>query len=160
MQWFPDNRSVLLVGRDASRTERLYRQSIEGGLPEPVLPAGIVGALSPQGDRVLAMDSAGSWKLYPLDGSPPRAVQGLEVLDGVVGWSRAGDAVYARRGRSLPLRLQRIDLATGARTESDDIGPRQQAGLLWVSPGFQVFDPDRALAYGYRRELSRLFVVQ
>jgi len=138
----------------------MYRQSIEDGLPEPITPEGIEGLLSPKGDRVLAKDSASTWLLYPLDGSAPRAAPGLDELDEVVAWSPEGDAAFVRRGAPVPLRLQRVDLETGLRTECPEIGPRQQAGLLRVSLSGGVLDPALGYAYGYRRELSRLFLVR
>jgi eukaryotic-like serine/threonine-protein kinase len=160
VQWFPDSKNLLITGRDASRAMRLYRQSIDGGQPEPVLPAGIVGLLSPLGDRILAKDADGLWRFHPLDGSSPVVAPGLAALDGVVGWSPAGDALFVTRGNQVPLLLERVDCSSGVRSGDFEVGPPPQPGLVWVNAGGRAFDIERAYSYGYRRQLSRLFLVR
>ncbi len=162
-QWYPDGKNLLITGHEPSRAVRMYRQSIEGGLPEPMTPEGIAGLLSPKGDRVIALDSESTWRLYSLDETPPRTAPGLDALEEVFAWSPKGDAVYVRREQTVPLQLERVDLETGGRTKGIEIGPRQQAGLVWISieqGGLRVFDPAVGHAYDYGRQLSRLFLVQ
>jgi dipeptidyl aminopeptidase/acylaminoacyl peptidase len=92
-QWFPDGKSLLVTGSEPSRPLRAFRQSIDGGPPEPVTPEGIYGTLSPRGDAILALDAGATWKLYPLDGGEPRVVPGLGPLEEIAAWYPDGDAV-------------------------------------------------------------------
>jgi eukaryotic-like serine/threonine-protein kinase len=158
--WAPDSKSLILAGSEPSRPTRLYRQSIEGGAPVPITDEGFAGLVSVQGDAFVRADADSIWRLHPLDGGSPRAIPGIDPTERVVAWSPAGDAVYVASGRDVPMRLARVDLATGTRGESFVIGPQQQAGVLSVGLGRAVFDPTRGYAYGYRRQLSALFLVQ
>jgi hypothetical protein len=158
-QWFPDGRSLLVTGSEPSRPLRAFRQSIDGGPPEPVTPEGIYGTLSPRGDAILALDADTTWKLYPLDGGAPRVVPGLGPLEEIAAWYPDGNAVHAHRIGEVPMRLTRVDLATGERTPSLVVGPADQVGLVRVEMDDHVIDPERAFSYEYLRRLSTLYLV-
>ena len=159
-QWFPDSRSLLITANEPSSPLRSYRQPIDGGLPEPVTPEGVYGTLSPRGDRILGRDSGMNWRLYPLDGGPPNVAPGLVPSDHVAAWSPDGAAVYVHGLGGVPLRLERVDLATGTRTPSIAIGPEGQAGLVVIQLNERVLDPNRRIAYTSQRRLSTLFAVE
>ncbi|MFY9343482.1 MAG: hypothetical protein WAT39_13380 [Planctomycetota bacterium] len=160
MHWARDGKSLILAGSEPSRPMRMYRLSIDGGRPEPITAQGIHGLLSPTADEFLAADAAAVWRVHPLDGGPSRVASGLLPTDRVVAWSPGGDAVWVSNGRDVPLRLTRVELATGTRTEGPVVGPPQQAGVLSVSHPGTVLDPARGYAYGYRRQNSKLFLAR
>src|SRR4029079_4251281 len=112
--------------------------------PQPVTPEGIYGTLSPRGDAILALEAGATWKLYPLDGGEPRVVPGLGPLEEIAAWYPDGDAVYAHRIGEGPMRLVRVDLATGQRTPSLVAGPADEVGLVRVEMDDRVIDPERA----------------
>tara|TARA_R110002072_G_scaffold273253_2_gene434011 strand:+ start:1659 stop:3332 length:1674 start_codon:yes stop_codon:yes gene_type:complete len=155
--WFPDSRSLLVTGNEAGRARRCYRQSIDGGLPEPVTPEGIFGALSPLGDRILVQE-ADSWKLYPLDGGEPEIAKGLTSAD-IPYWSEDGRSVHVHGIGEVPLRLERVDLKTGERTASLVIGPEREAGIVQLQLSAPIAEPGGGYCYAYKRRLSQLFVV-
>jgi len=158
-RWFPDGRSLLVVGSEPGKGIRTYRQPVDGGPPEPLVPEGIVGSLSPDGKSLLALENDSTWKLYPLDGGPPRDVPGLTSLDAVAAWSPDGAAVFVHRPGRVPMRLERVEIDTGTRTESAVIGPTNEVGLVRVLLADGVFDPGRGYAYEYLRRLSTLYLV-
>jgi Tol biopolymer transport system component len=158
-QWFPDGRSLLITGNEPASALRSYRQSIDGGPPAPVTPEGVFGTLSPRGDRILARDSGTTWQLYPLDGGPPVVAPGLDPSDQVAAWSPDGAAAYIHGLGNVPLRLQRVDLATGARTPSAVIGPEGEAGIVSIRLDERILDPSRRICYSFQRRLSTLYLV-
>jgi len=163
-QWFPDGQHVLVIGSEPSRPPRAYRQSIAGGPPRPVTPEGVVGYLSPAGDRLIGEADDGTWQLVVIDpeggaSGDPTPAPGMRPSDEFAGWSREGDAVFVGTRGEVPRRLERVDLATGAREPSLTVGPRDQVGLVLVWCSGRIVDPTLGFAYGYRRTLSNLYVV-
>jgi hypothetical protein len=124
-----------------------------------VTPEGVFGTLSPRGDRILARDSGMAWQLYPLDGGPPVAAPGLDPSDQVDAWSPDGAGVYVHGLGDVPLRLTRVDLATGARTPSVVVGPEGEAGIVSIRLDQRALDEGRGLCYSFQRRLSTLYLV-
>jgi hypothetical protein len=159
VQWFPDGSALLVGGNERSRPARDYRQRIAGGPPEPVTPEGITGSLRPDGTAILALDGRGTWALYPLGKGAPTPVRGLEPDDDIAAWSRDGSKVFVYRFGDVPVRVERVDLATGERTPALTIAPEERAGLvsIWFRP--RVYEPGQGYAYNYGYQLSKLYVV-
>ena len=108
---------------------------------------------------ILALDADTTWKLYPLDGGAPCVVPGLGPLEEIAAWYPDGNAVHARRIGEVPMRLTRVDLATGERTPSLVVGPADEVGLVRVEMDDRVIDPERPFSYEYLRRLSTLYLV-
>jgi len=156
--WFPDGQHLFFTANEAGRPTRCFRQSIDGGLPEPVTPEGIFGALSPLGDRILVRAQDG-WKLYPLDGGPPELAKGLTDND-VPFWSEDSKSVHVHdKLAETPLRLERVDLGTGERVPSLVVGPAREAGLVSLNLSQPIPGPGGGYCYSYIRRLSQLLVV-
>jgi hypothetical protein len=74
------------------------------------------------------------------------------------GWSSDGQSLYVY-GRTIPSRLERVDLASGKRTLLRELGPPDRAGLMLLT-GAAITPDATAYAYGYWRRFSKLFVVK
>jgi len=159
VQWYPDSENVLISGNEPGHALRDYRQSIAGGPPEPVTPEGVDGRLSPNGKMILAEGDSGTWQLYPLDGTGPRQIAGVQPGDYLAAWSSNNDAIYVSLGADVPAHIDRIDLATGVRSSALTIDPDARAGLMSIFFNQRVWDPGQAYAYMYERRFSKLFVV-
>ena len=75
------------------------------------------GSCRPTALQVLVRESGGGQKLYPVDGGAPRPVPGATPDDAVVRWT-PGRQVPARRSSlysDVPLRVEKLDIATGRR---------------------------------------------
>jgi hypothetical protein len=115
-------------------------------------------ALAPDGRTVLLTSGAGASRLSMLGASDSRPITVLTAADRVVGWSRDSTAVYVQRGSEVPAVVERVDLATGARTPSRTLVPTgvdEAASVTvvdWVGDG-------QWYAYNYTNSPSVLFVV-
>jgi hypothetical protein len=86
---------------------------------------------------------------------PTREVPGTFADDAECGWSTGGEVLV--RTRSPPIRVRRVDPATGASTAVVDIAP-PRLGLRGVDA--VVINPaGDAYAYSYGQELSRLYTM-
>ena len=160
--WFPDGKSLLVVGNEAGKASRTFRQDLPVGEPKPIFEEGVVAeAVTPDGRTVLALDRDRTWRWYPVDGSASRVAVGMTPLDRagrVVGWSGDGRELFIRTGSDVPARIDRLDVATGRRTLLAEVGPADRTGLFSFSPTSVTKDA-RQYAYGYAKRLSTLFVV-
>jgi Tol biopolymer transport system component len=160
--WFPDGKSILIVGNENAKPTRAYRQDIPGGEPTPMLEEGVLpAAIAPDGQTILGVDREQTWRWYPVSRGAPRTALGLTAEDspsGVVGWSADGKGLFVRSGTDLPARIDRIDVATGRRTLLAEIGPTDRTGLFSFDP-YTVSRDGNQYAYRYWKRLSTLFVV-
>jgi serine/threonine protein kinase/Tol biopolymer transport system component len=159
--WSPDGKSVFFIGKEAGHLLRTYTQSIDGGAPRPVTPEGVTGTLvSPDGQQLLARaDEKKAIEVYPLKGGEPRSIPGLELDDRVVRWGLDGRSLYVYRPRERPLKLFKLNLATGQREPAKEIVPADLAGIL--GPVNVLITPDgRGYIYAFARYLSDLYLVR
>jgi eukaryotic-like serine/threonine-protein kinase len=156
--WWPDG-SIFVCGRGTSQPPRCYRQALGGGPLEPVTPEGVTSGLpAPDGRTVLGRTTTGSWELIT-GGVAVRPVLGTHADDQVVGWSRDSRAVFVQASTSVPARIERLDLLSGARTTVRELMPPDRAGVISVMPG-AVLDDGRAYCYSYWRDVSTLVTVR
>jgi eukaryotic-like serine/threonine-protein kinase len=160
--WFPDGKSLLVVGNEAAKPTRAYRQDVPSGEPTPMLAEGVhPAAIAPDGQTILGVDGEQKWRWYPVAGGAGRLAPGLSAEDspiGIVGWSADGKELFARSGTDVPARIDRIDVATGRRTLLKEIGPMDRTGLFTLDL-FTVSRDGAQYAYRYWKRLSTLFVV-
>jgi eukaryotic-like serine/threonine-protein kinase len=160
--WFPDGKTLLVVGNEPGKPTRAYRQDVPGGEPTPLLQERVIpAAISPDGRAILAINSERKWGWYPVAGGAPQSAPGLTGDDGpasVVGWSADGRAFFVHTGTEVPARVDRIDIKTGQRTLLKELGPADVTGLATFDP-LTVSHDGSQYAYRYRKVLSTLFVV-
>jgi hypothetical protein len=161
-RFLPRGEGVLISANATGQAaRRIYVQDLEGGPPRAVTAPGIAFLLPvpPDGRHVCASGPDGVAALYPLDGSPPRRLPGLEPNEIPLAWTADGSAVWVRRAGSDPVAVDRVEVATGRRTAARVLSPRDPAGLQGV--GHIVMTPDGSrYAYTYFRVLSELFLVE
>jgi len=160
-QFFADGQRVLLCGTDKSGASRCYQQNVAGGPPTPVTPSGVDAAkLAPDDVTLLYRDGNGSFWLTSLGSSAaPRHAPGLTPADRAVGFSKDGRAIFVQAGTTIPIRVDRIDLLTGARTSAANLAPSDRSGIMTLRLD-QWADDGRVYTYRVSRTLSTLFVVE
>jgi hypothetical protein len=162
--WFPDGKSLLVVGNEAGKPSRTFRQEIPSGEPRPVFEEGVVAAaITPDGQAVLALDRDREWRWYRVDGSASRLAAGMTAQDrpdryNVAGWSDDGKELFLRMGGGVPARIDRLDIVTGRRSLLAEVGPADRTGLFSLTPS-SVTKNGGQYSYSYAKRLSTLFVV-
>ena len=160
--WAPDGRHVIFLGSEPGHAYRAYIQDIDGGPPRAFTPDGTSGGwqmVSPDGRWLLATAS-GTLQLFPLDGGPVRGVSNLGKDDTPFRWTGDGRGMLVHSpSTSLPIRIERVDLATGARRPVRMLMPIDPAGVTVVMQ-IHFSRDERAYAYTLIRELSDLYQVR
>ena len=110
-----DGRRIAFVGRRAGEASRGYVFDLDGGgPPRAVTPGGIRWIrISPDGRQAVAV-SDGPPLLYSTESGASRPVPGAVAGEVAVAWSGTSDAIYVWN-RRIPVRVERLDLATGRR---------------------------------------------
>jgi Tol biopolymer transport system component len=162
-RFFPDTRKILVCGHEEGRAVRCYVQEVSGGKPRPVTPEGTsFGLISPDGRLILVQrggGSGGGLQLFPTEGGQPQPVPGATFEDTVYRWSADGRSVLVGRTWEVPLRIERLDLSTGAREAFRTLGPTDLTGVLQI-PTVVLGEDGKSYAYSTRRMISHLFLVE
>jgi Tol biopolymer transport system component len=158
VQWFPDARHLLVCGSDAGRLPRCYRTDLDGTAFTPVTDEGVRAALAPDGSTLLLTTNDGATRIATLGQPQSRPVTSIGAGDRLVGWSRDSTAAYVQRGFEVPVRIERVTLATDQRALVKTIAPEGVGDPATVIVADWV-DDGRAYAYNYSTAPSVLFVV-
>jgi hypothetical protein len=154
----PDGRVLLVVNR-ASGGADYYVQDLNGAhrsrlpIEHPISGHPHV---SPDGLKVAvnARDS-GTSQVYSLTG---QHLRDLSAPLTVVGWSSDSRSLFVFPIKEFPIRIQRLDVATGALTPWKDVVPSEIAGALGHT--YLCVNPDGdAYAYSIERMMTDLFIV-
>jgi len=158
--FFPDGKSTLVCGHEPGHASRCYVQEIGGGKPRAVTPEGTSHAiLSPDASLTLVKARGGGLVFYPVGGGEGRPVPGTTPDDVAIRWSRDGSSLFVGRGSAVPLRIERLNLASGRRDTVRTLGPADLGGVTSVSSPFLAMD-EKSYAYSFQRTISHLFLVE
>ena len=116
-------------------------------------------ALSPDGRFAAAVGPDQKGYLFPVASGEPKQIPGLLPGEVPVAWSADGRSIYIYRGGELPAKVYRLEIASGSRTLWKQLMPPDPAGVEYVGPILPAPD-GTAYAYGYRRLLSDLYLVE
>jgi eukaryotic-like serine/threonine-protein kinase len=161
-RWFPDGTRVLLSGVESNHGARLYVQDVLTNKIQAISPEGVnvlSFALSPDGQQVAAVGPDGKGYFFPVASGEPKPISGLLLGEAPVAWSDDGGFLYIYRSGELPAKAYRLEIATGRRTLWKQLMPPDPAGVEYVGPVLPAPD-GKAYAYGYRRLLSDLYLVE
>jgi Tol biopolymer transport system component/predicted Ser/Thr protein kinase len=160
--WFPEGTRILFSGTESNHGVRLYVQDIATSKIQAISPEGINGlsfALSPDGRLAAAVGPDGKGYFFPVTAGDPKPISGLLGGETPVAWSSDGTSLYVYRGGELPAKVYRLEISSGRRTLWKQLMPPDPAGVEYVGPVLPTPD-GKAYAYGYRRLLSDLYLVE
>ena len=160
--WAPDGKHVFFGGLEPGHGYRAYTQDVVGGPPRAFTPDETSGGwqlVSPDGRWLLA-SASGAWRLFPLGGGTARPVTALGNEDNPMRWTADGRAILVHSTLwRLPVRIERLELTTGARQPVRTLMPMDPVGVTTLMQ--ILFTPDQqAYAYSFTRQLSDLYQVQ
>ena len=160
--WFPDGHRVLLSAAEPGHGSRLYVQDLAGGEPRPITPNLVstkFHAVSPDGKWIFATGADRRIAIYPAEPGEPRPVPGLEPEEIPMRWTPDGKALFVYRPTLPPLRVEKVDIATGQRTLWKELRPPDPSGVEQVGP-IEISPDEQSYVYSYRRGLDDLYLAK
>jgi Tol biopolymer transport system component len=157
--WLGESGRILIEGRSKGGGLRVYLKDIAGGAPRAITPEGFgLIAVSPDGTRVVAESPDGRWIVAPVAGGDAAPLSAVKPGDWVMGFDASGGSLFVR-GWTFPLRIERVDVATGARTLFKEIALDDPTGVERVLSA-QITPDGSCYCYSFMRSLSRLYAVE
>ena len=161
--WTPDGKMVAYEATDG-HAWRVYLQDLNGGNPSVVTPElSLISPqetqlVSPNGRYVFGRDLEGKGFKYPLDGSSPIEIPGLQPEELFAGWAGDSQSLFFVQPDIYPVKVYKVDVSTGARKVIKEIMPEDPVGLDSVF-AMRVSRDEKSIAYSYQRSLSELYLV-
>jgi hypothetical protein len=153
-----DETQLVVVGAAAGRAPRLWRVTLGDTPPSPLTDEGHFGPceLDPARRRLAFIDRDGRLTVVHLNRQGSQVLPGVYRDQVVSGWLSGSDSIVTRT-MTTPLRLLRIDPASGAAMPYREIAP-PPLGLRAVD-SFVLRADGNVYAYSYGQELSRLYLM-
>ena len=157
--WFPDSRRLLVQARSGGRPARLYVRDLAAGPPRPFTEEGFgFRAMSPDGKLVAAGDGSGRASLISVEDGASRPVPGSSPEQAILNFDSTGTGLFVAK-REFPIRIERLDLASGKRAFWKEIALPDSTGLDHIR-GVQLTPDGMCYCYTFMRSLSRLYDVE
>ena len=115
--WMPNGREILFVGEEPGHGFRVYRQTIEPGLPKAISPEGCTlsgSNVSLDGGRVL-LQCTGSWTMLRLDNGALVKLSAIQPNERALRWTRDGGVWVLNTSSPNSANIYKVNLATGSR---------------------------------------------
>lgn len=163
--FFPDGAAILFAACENDRGTRLYRQELGGGEPVCLTPdeEGVEltspHAISPDSKRFAFVNADNHLCLYDVQTGNYAPLENLEHGFLPVRWSADGRHLFIRRRGQVPVCLFKFDPESGAKEQTAELMPKDQAGVHEILR--VLLTPDgSSYAYSYTRELSDLYLIE
>jgi WD40 repeat protein len=120
------------------------------------------GLLSPDRSFLAVAGRSGGLWIVPLAGGASRRIAASADLPrgtSPAGWTSDGRQLFIAREDEIPMRVRKLELATGRIEPWKTLGPEDLAGVGRIT-GVRVVEDGRSWAYTYMRVLSNLYVVE
>ena len=160
-RFLPDGKHIVVNGNLPGRPGRTFLVALADGKFLPVTPEGVRAMLpSPDGKYLVGATPDGKLALFPVDGGAPVTIPNSKATPAydVARWSGDGKALYVYQAGAPPLKIYRMDVATGRTTPLRELIPTDRAGVVRI--GAVVTNPQGTeFAYSYLQALSVLYVI-
>ena len=154
--FFPDGKRILLVADGGP----VYAKDLPDGRLFPVAPVGtLCRPISPDGKEIACQGPNGEGVIHPVEGGTSRPIPGFQAGDEPLRFGSDGLALYVGRFRSLPMKIVRLDLATGKREILHEFTPEDPATLSLPLYYFAMTPDGKSYAYSALNVSSDLYLV-
>jgi Tol biopolymer transport system component len=158
--WGPGADSTLACGTISEHAPRCYLRTTSAPTWRPVTDDGADhGYVSPDGHLVLTTSPDGSNRLYDLRTRSGRPVRALRAADRVLRWSPDGKSLWVWQTDTMPIMIDRVDIATDQRARLTTLVPQSGQGVSHII-GVGLADDPRVYMYGTVVQSSQLFVIE
>ena len=150
----------MFCGSESGKPSRCYVRELESGATRTVTPEGTDrGVLSPDGRTVVARGTDGRYQRYPLDGSHPVPVAGLETVDVIISFRPDSRSLLVLGLWQIPARVESLDLETGRKTLIRELAPADRIGAV-AFYGVDVSADEKSYVYCLDRSIAALYSVE
>ena len=159
--WFPDGRSLCVVGYEPGRRQRMYRYDLERRTAQPFTDEGAgLGFcnVSPDGRFVPAAGPSGAHALYSTEGGDHVPLPSIAPDERPISWTADGSGLYVFERNQVPAPVHLVDIATGRREQRLAISPRQRSGVMGMNSICLAADGE-TYAASYVQTLGELYAV-
>jgi Tol biopolymer transport system component len=157
--FLPDGKRIAINGNEPGRPGRTYVVDIADGKLQPITPEGVFATLpSPDGKYLVGANSDHKLALFPLDGAAARPIPVADSGYVLAHWSSDSKALYVYRSAEMPLKIQRLEIATGSMKTVRELVPADPGGVVSIGPVITNVDASE-FAYSYYQALSTLYVI-
>jgi DNA-binding winged helix-turn-helix (wHTH) protein len=161
--WLPDSRRVVFTAAEADRPVRAFVQDLEGGAARPLTGEVALTScvVSPDGRLLVARrpGPSGEWQFHPVEGGTPSPAP-IGTMERPLVFTADGRGLFVVPfSLTGPLVVERVDLATGARSRWMEVTGQDKAVPPPMRP-FAITPDGRSYAYNVHRILSELYLVR
>jgi Tol biopolymer transport system component len=157
--FLPDGKRIVFNGMEPGRPGRTYVVDLFGGKPKPVTPEGTYATLPSPDGKYLAGETANyNIGVFALDGGPAHPIPNVEAGYVVAQWSADSKALYVFRPGGVPLKIERLDIATGKVKAVRELVPADLGGVVSIGPVITNLNASE-FAYSYYQTISVLYVI-
>ena len=163
--WHPGGHDIFFVGTTHDGVRGLYTQPLDGTGPrllydEAIELDWVTGPpIAPDGRRIVLKKVDGSMAVLHTDTKVCEPVPGVGAGDNPVRFDADGRHLFVASSAEMPPRIDRVEIATGARSLWKELRPPDPAGIIYF--GGIVTTPDGSrYAYTYARSMSDLYLVE
>jgi eukaryotic-like serine/threonine-protein kinase len=159
--WLADDKTIFFGAGEIGKPGRTYLLDVDSpaAAPKPITPEGVVaGYATPDSKFLLAANAKHEYSLFPVDGGAPKKLNlDIQPDEYAIGFIDNGKSLLVRT-RGLPVKITRIDMASGKRTPFKEIVPADPAGAQSIV-SLRFGADGKSYAYSLGRWLSDLYVV-
>lgn len=157
--FLPDGKRIAINGNEPGRPWRTYIVDIAGGKPQAVTPEGVFAALpSPDGKYLAGTSADYRLTVFPLNGEPARLIPAVGPGYQLAQWSADSQALYVFRSGEVPLKIERLDIATGRVKTVRELVPADLGGVVSIGPVITNLNASE-FVYSYYQAFSVLYVI-
>jgi len=157
--FLPDGTRIAINGNEAGHLPRTYLVDLVGSKPQPITPEGVYATIpSPDGKYLAGGKSGQGLTLFPLAGGSPRSIPGVDPAFVLTRWSVDSKALYVYRPGEVPMKVERLGVATGKTQLARELVPADRGGVVSIAPVVSNGDAS-AFVYSYFQTLSVLYVI-